>query len=98
MKSAEAFCRDKKILKPKRNPVVMRLAKSLAATYNVPQREDELVMIFGSGDESNNLQAIESWVRNSLFDIDEPMALDMLNHLVHRFGETLEQWEASRWL
>jgi len=97
MKSAEAFCGEMKTIKPPRNPVIVRLAKSLAVTYNVPSQDDELVMILGSGHESNNLQAIESWVRVALLDIDEPMALDMLNHLVHRFGETLEQWEVSRW-
>ena len=97
MKSAEAFCREVGTYSSPRNPVIVRLAKSLAATYNIATRDDELVMILGKGTESCNLQAIEFWVRKTLQSPDEPMALDVLTHLLFRFGEKLEQWEASRW-
>ena len=97
MKSAEQFCRDAGSYKPPANPIVKRLAKSLAATYNIAQRDDSLVMILGKGTESNNLQAIEYWVLNTLQNPDETIALDVLTHMVFRFGETLEQLEVSRW-
>lgn len=96
MKSAETFCRTMGVHKPPRNTMIRRLARSLSATYNVPPG-DELVLIVGEGNETNNLAAIESWVYRSLLDLDEPTARDVLTHLVFRFGETLEQWEVSRW-
>ncbi len=76
---------------------IYRLARSLCAAYNIQQGE-ELVMVLGNGLESCNQKAVETWVRNSLQNLDEPAVRDMLNHLVRRLGENLEQWEASRWL
>lgn len=80
---------------PKEN-MIRRMAKSLSATYNI-MPGDELVLILGDGHESNNLAAIETWVRKTILDLDDSIALDVLTHLVSKFGETLEQWEASKW-
>lgn len=97
MKSAEAFCQARGLKPAPRDTMVRRLAKSLRATYNIPHG-DELVLILGTGQETSNLKAIETWVRNTLLNLDEAAARDVLTHLVLRFGETLEQWEAQRWL
>ena len=96
MRSAETFCRQQGLTKPSGHTMIRRLAKALAATYNVPSG-DELVLILGDGSESNNLSAIETWVRNRMLNPDEILARDILSHLVCRLGETLEQWEVQRW-
>ena len=96
MKSAETFCAQNGLTRPRQNTTIRRLAKSINATYNIPPG-DELVLIVGEGNEPDNLAAIESWVRQTLIDPDEQLAQNALSHLVSRFGEALEQWELKRW-
>ncbi len=96
MKLAQPFILIKPAVKTPQQNMIRRLAKSINATYNIPPGDD-LVLIVGEGHEPDNLTAIESWVRHTLTHPDEQLANNTLSHLVSRFGETLEQWEVSRW-
>jgi hypothetical protein len=73
-----------------------RLTASLCLAFNIRSGK-ELILVIGEGHEADNVDAVKSWVKRKLIDLDEPSACDMLKHLVRRLGEELEDWEANRW-
>jgi hypothetical protein len=73
-----------------------RLTASLCIAFNI-RSGNELILVIGDGHEADNVDAVKSWVKRKLIDLDEPSARDMLKHLVRRLGEELEDWEANRW-
>lgn len=96
MKSAKTFCEQAGLVRTPRQKMIRRLAKSLCVAHRIPEG-DELVIVLGEGNESNNLKAVETWVDKSLLNIDEPTVREVLNHLLHRLGDDLDQWELGRW-
>lgn len=71
---------------------VHRIASALCVACNIPSGH-QLVVLLGSGDESDNQGAIETWVHNALISLDESSAKDMLPPLIKRLGSELNQWE-----
>ena len=76
--------------------MIRRLASALCCAYNIPQG-DHFVVLLGSGIESDNQHAIETWVATTLRELDESTAKVILPHLVERFGQELRQWESLAW-
>lgn len=96
MKPSTAFRLIPVPVKSAKDTMISRLAKSLCTAYRISSG-DEWVVVLGDGHETNNLKAVESWVKRKLDDLDEPSARDMLNHLLRRLGDELEQWEKNQW-
>lgn len=70
-----------------------RLAKAMQQAMLIPEG-DELVFIIGSGNESSNLEALETWVKESLDVLESDLALAVLPLLLNRLEQTINHWSA----
>lgn len=55
---------------------------------------DALVFVIGQGTESSNLAALETWVRETLPQLEEECGRAVLPFLLERLERTLNHWGA----
>ncbi|MAG65297.1 MAG: hypothetical protein CMK74_05415 [Pseudomonadales bacterium] len=70
-----------------------RLASAMQAALQIPEG-DALVFLIGRGTESSNLAALETWVSETLPQLEEECGLAALPHLTDRLERTLDHWRA----
>ncbi|MFT0212195.1 hypothetical protein VQ643_06210 [Pseudomonas sp. F1_0610] len=68
-----------------------RLAEAMQQAMLIPEG-DELVFVIGRGNESSNLEALETWVKESLDVLEDDLALAVLPLLLNRLGQTINHW------
>lgn len=78
---------------PARN-TYRRLAKAMQHAMQIPEG-DALVFLIGKGDERSNLEALETWVRETLCTLEDDCGLAMLPFLLDRLELTMNQWSAA---
>jgi len=66
-----------------------RLAKALMLVLSIPHG-DELVMVFGTGEEQSNLEAIANWVASMENEVDLEEASTRLEALARKAMNRLE--------
>ena len=71
-----------------------RLAQAIQHAMQIPHG-DGLVFLIGKGNESNNLEALETWVRETLCTLEEECGVAMLPFLLDRLEQTMNQWSAA---
>ncbi|MBP7900747.1 MAG: hypothetical protein KAZ85_02000 [Gammaproteobacteria bacterium] len=70
-----------------------RLANAMQQALLIPEG-DALVFIIGKGNEGNNLEALETWVKEALPTFEEDLALAVLPLLMTRLEQTMNYWGA----
>lgn len=76
--------------------IMNRLTDALVVSFGIPEGQ-ELIAVLGHGHESNNREAVRSWVALALQNPDLPMAVAAMPHLVRRLENTFSDWESQRW-
>ena len=71
-----------------------RLAKSMQYAMQIPEG-DALVFLIGKGNEHSNLEALETWVRETLCTLEDECGVAMLPFLLDRLEQTMNQWSAA---
>lgn len=71
-----------------------RLASAMQVALQIPEG-DALVFLIGQGTESSNLAALETWVRETLPQLEEECVRAALPYLMDKLERTLEQWGAA---
>lgn len=83
-----------------RQPVrqnVRKLAESLGLALNIPAGS-QLVMVLGTGNERTNLEALETWVRQSLIERDQLPTREAIPALIQSLEDCLLRWqEGETW-
>ena len=64
------------------------LAESLSLIARIPEGK-QLVCIFGKGDESNNIEALSTWINNEL----KICTLDQCSHLDYLYARFLQVFD-----
>ncbi len=70
-----------------------RLAYAMQVALQIPDG-DALVFVIGQGTESSNLAALETWVRETLPQLEEECGRAVLPFLLERLERTLNHWGA----
>ncbi|MCK9247156.1 MAG: hypothetical protein M0P11_09440 [Anaerolineaceae bacterium] len=68
--------------------VCRRLARAIQVALRIPDGE-ELVFLIGHGNETTNLQALETWVSETLPQLDDEWNRAMLPALMARLEQTI---------
>ena len=71
-----------------------RLAQAIQHAMQIPHG-DGLVFLIGKGNEHSNLEALETWVKETLCTLDEEYGVAMLPFLLDRLEQTMNQWSAA---
>lgn len=75
------------------NQTYRRLAEAMQHALLIPEG-DTLVFMIGKGNEGNNLEALEAWVKEALPTFEEDLALAALPLLMTRLEQTMNHWGA----
>ncbi len=78
---------------PTRN-TYRRLAKAMQHAMQIPEG-DALVFLIGKGNEHSNLEALETWVKETLCTLEDEFGVAMLPFLLDRLELTMNQWSAA---
>jgi hypothetical protein len=79
------------------NPTIStyrRLAKAMQYAMQIPEG-DALVFLIGKGNEHSNLEALETWVRETLCTLEDECGVAMLPFLLDRLEQIMSQWSAA---
>lgn len=68
-----------------------RLASAMQVALQIPEGE-ALVFLIGDGSEPSNLAALETWVRETLPQLEDVCGRAALPYLIERLELTLNQW------
>lgn len=79
-----------------RRGVERRLAESLAAATSIANGSG-LVMWLGNGDESSNMDALMTWTRYTLQQLNLEASRQAIPHLLAELERTLWTWEDQSW-
>ena len=71
-----------------------RLANAMQFALQIPEGDD-LVFLIGKGNECSNLAALETWVEETLFTLEDECSVAMLPFLLDRLEQTMNQWSAA---
>lgn len=71
-----------------------RLAKAMQHAMQIPDG-DGLVFLIGKGNELSNLEALETWVNETLSMLEDECGVVMLPLLLDRLEQTLSHWSAA---
>lgn len=71
-----------------------RLARAMQVALQIPEG-DALVFLIGRGHEHSNLAALETWVKETLPQLEEECGVAVLPHLVGRLQQAMDQWGAA---
>ena len=78
------------LIRNRSNSFYRRLAKTLMLVLSIPQG-DELVMIFGTGQERSNLEAIANWIGSLENEIDLEEASQRIEELAKHARTRIEE-------
>lgn len=78
-----------------RRQMISRLVSALESTFQIPQG-DHLVLALGDGCESNNREALRSWVKHQLQRQQLENAASLLPQLADELNRCLTRWQ-ERW-
>lgn len=79
------------------NPTIStyrRLAKAMQYAMQIPEG-DALVFLIGNGNEHSNLEAIETFVKETVLTLEDEYGVIMLPLLLDRLEQTLNHWSAA---
>ena len=71
-----------------------RLASAIQVALRIPEG-DALVFLIGRGHEASNLDALETWVIETLPQLEEECGQAVLPYLLHQLENTMERWGAA---
>ncbi len=71
-----------------------RLAKAMQYAMQIPDG-DTLVFVIGKGNEQSNLEALETFVEETMLALEDECSVVMLPLLLDRLEQTLNHWSAS---
>lgn len=71
-----------------------RLAKAMQYAMQIPDG-DTLVFLIGKGNEQSNLEALETFVEETMLALEDECSVVMLPLLLDRLEQTLNHWSAS---
>ncbi len=71
-----------------------RLAKAMQHAMQIPEG-DALVFLIGKGSEHNNLEALETFVKETFSTLEDECGVLMLPLLMDRLEQTLNHWSAA---
>ncbi|HIQ53229.1 MAG TPA: hypothetical protein EYH51_08215 [Pseudomonas pachastrellae] len=71
-----------------------RLARAIQFALRIPEG-DALVFLIGRGHEASNLDALETWVSETLPQLEEECGKAVLPYLLDRLESTMDQWGAA---
>lgn len=74
--------------------VSRRLAQTIQYVMQIPNG-DALVFMIGKGNEKSNLEALETFVEETISMLEDEVGLVMLPLLLDRLEQTLNHWSAS---
>lgn len=78
-----------------RRQIISRLVSALESTFNIAQG-DHLVLALGDGSESNNREALRTWVNRQLQQQHLESAASHLPQLADDLNRCLTHWQ-NRW-
>lgn len=76
------------------NQICRRLAKAMQHAMQIPEG-DALVFLIGNGSEHSNLEAIETFVKETFLMLEDEYGVIMLPLLLDRLEQTLNHWSAA---
>lgn len=76
------------------NQICRRLAKAMQHAMQIPEG-DALVFLIGNGNEDSNLEAIETFVKETVLTLEDEYGVIMLPLLLDRLEQTLNHWSAA---
>jgi len=76
------------------NQICRRLAKAMQHAMQIPEG-DALVFLIGNGNEHSNLEAIETFVKETVLMLEDEYGVIMLPLLLDRLEQTLNHWSAA---
>ena len=76
------------------NQICRRLAKAMRHAMQIPEG-DALVFLIGNGNEHSNLEAIETFVKETVLTLEDEYGVIMLPLLLDRLEQTLNHWSAA---
>ena len=76
------------------NQICRRLAKAMQHAMQISDG-DELVFLIGNGNEHSNLEAIETFVKETILTLEDEYGVIMLPLLLDRLEQTLNHWSAA---
>lgn len=76
------------------NQICRRLAKAMQHAMLIPEG-DALVFLIGNGNEHSNLEAIETFVKETVLTLEDEYGVIMLPLLLDRLEQTLNHWSAA---
>lgn len=76
------------------NQICRRLAKAMQHAMQIPEG-DALVFLIGNGNEHSNLEAIETFVKETVLTLEDECGVIMLPLLIDRLEQTLNHWSAA---
>ncbi|WP_150304335.1 hypothetical protein [Pseudomonas saliphila] len=71
-----------------------RLASAIQVALRIPDG-DALVFLIGRGHETSNLDALETWVKEALPQLEEECDKAVLPYLLVHLKSTMERWGAA---
>lgn len=71
-----------------------RLAKAMQYAMQIPDG-DTLVFVIGKGNEQSNLEALETFVEETMLALEDECSVVMLPLLLDRLEQTLNHWSVS---
>ena len=76
------------------NQICRPLAKAMQHAMQIPEG-DALVFLIGNGNEHSNLEAIETFVKETVLTLEDEYGVIMLPLLLDRLEQTLNHWSAA---
>ena len=76
------------------NQICRRLAKAMQHAMQIPEG-DALVFLIGNGNEHSNLEAIETFIKETVLTLEDEYGVIMLPLLLDRLEQTLNHWSAA---
>ena len=71
-----------------------RLASAIQVALRIPDG-DSLVFLIGRGHEASNLDALETWVKETLPQLEEECGQAVLPYLLHQLENTMKRWGSA---
>lgn len=71
-----------------------RLAQAMQYAMQIPDG-DTLVFVIGKGNEQSNLEALETFVEETMLALEDECSVVMLPLLLDRLEQTLNHWSVS---
>lgn len=76
------------------NQICRRLAKAMQHAMQISDG-DELVFLIGKGSECSNLEALETFVKETILTLEDECGVIVLPLLLDRLEQTLSHWSAA---